>query len=120
MVCIEVARSRLPSNVKLFPLWNTAITGALALCIANPPRFRGTERGKQFIIDLKKNPASWVSPRIKTVINKLRRWTLKVDWRKEAETHDLVLARTFEEQAKALFAAEVIALHTRLPVKVKA
>ncbi len=112
---VTLARRDLPTSGETNIAWVTQISGALAWCLTYPPRIRR----RQFIADLRKPPASWVSPKHAADIRALYKITRKADWRGEAERFPLPIAKSEKEQVRALLAAEVLALHARLPAKLK-
>ncbi len=109
---ITLRRRSLPADGQTVLRWSTVITGALAWSLTYPPRIR---RG-QFIISLRTPPASWVSHRHAKLIRAVAKQSKGKDQLAVAETLPLP-NKTVDDRLKALVAAEILALHTRLPVK---
>lgn len=111
-VRITLRRRSLPTNAQTNLSWATVISGALAWSLTYPPRIR---RG-QFIISLRNSPASWVSDRHANLISAVAKQSKGKDQLTVAETLPLP-NKTVVDRLKALVAAEILALHTRLPVR---
>ena len=110
-VQLTVVRKKLPKEPLEQMNWAVAISGALAWCLTDPPPIR---RGK-FIIRLDRSPSTWVSgDRVKDIrkIVKATKGKTTPDL-----AHNLLFAKERTDQVKALIATELVALHSRLPVK---